>query len=104
MLNKFGLPQHVFDEIVAAIKKYPEIKSAKIFGSRAKGDFSRYSDVDIAVFADCIRDLSADIRYDLEDLNIIYNCDILHYEKVVNSEIKSHIDRVGIEILDLQGE
>ncbi|MDR2183708.1 MAG: nucleotidyltransferase domain-containing protein [Clostridiales bacterium] len=51
-LNKFGLPDYVMDEIIKTLRKFPEIKSAKIFGSRAKGNHDRYSDVDIAVFAE----------------------------------------------------
>ncbi|MCL2412466.1 MAG: nucleotidyltransferase domain-containing protein, partial [Treponema sp.] len=52
MKNKFGLPDEVFAKITDTLKKYPQIKKAVIFGSRAKGSNKQYSDIDIAIFAD----------------------------------------------------
>jgi predicted nucleotidyltransferase len=98
-MNNFGLPKDVFSDIIRILSRYPEIKSAKIFGSRAKGNYKRYSDVDIAVYAHVDYDLSPAIMDALEDLDTIYNFDVIHYEKVSNAEIKAHIDRVGVEIL-----
>ena len=98
-MNKFGLPEDVFADIINTLRRYPEITHAKIFGSRAKGNYKRYSDVDIAIFADSGHYLAADVKDALEELDTIYYFDVLHYEKTPNSEIKSHIDRVGVEIL-----
>ena len=95
-MNKFGIYDKELDMIISVLNKYPQIERAKIFGSRAKGNFKRYSDVDIAVFGDSAHDLSRDISYDLDDLYIIYKCDVLHYEKTYSTEIKEHIDRVGV--------
>jgi len=97
-MNKFGLPDYVLEKIVDILKKHG-VKRAKIFGSRGKGNFKRYSDIDIAIFSDSDKDLSGKIKSELEDLYIIYNVDVLHYEKTVNTEIKEHIDRVGVDIL-----
>ena len=97
-LNRFGLPDEVFDEILDVLRKYPQIDRAVIFGSRAKGNHKRYSDIDIAVFSDIDSSFVNDISSDLDELDIIYYTDVIHYEKVSNHEIKAHIDRVGIEI------
>jgi uncharacterized protein len=43
----FGLDQEEIDEIIRVISMFPEIESAFIFGSRAKGNFRKGSDVDI---------------------------------------------------------
>jgi len=99
MLNDFGLPHDVFEDVLDTIRSYSEIKSAKIFGSRAKGNYKRYSDVDIAIFSDTGTDLSSCIKDKLEDLDAIYYFDVLDYNKVSDTKIKEHIDRVGIEIL-----
>jgi predicted nucleotidyltransferase len=98
VMNNFGLPQNVYDEMVNALNRFPEIKHAKIFGSRAKGTHKRYSDVDIAVFAEANPNLAADIKDVLDNLDTIYDFDVLHYEMTSSAEIKAHIDRVGIEI------
>ena len=98
-MNEFGLPDYVFDRIIEVLRRYPAIKSAKIFGSRAKGNYKRYSDVDIAIFADGDRDLSANVKDALEDLYVIYKFDVAQYDKIGNPEMREHIDRVGLEIL-----
>ena len=99
MMNDFGLPQDVFDEMVKVLNRFPEIEQVKIFGSRAKGTFKRYSDVDIAIFAKPSHNLAANIKDALENLDVIYDLDVIHYEMTSSEEIKSHIDRVGIEII-----
>ncbi|MCL2501105.1 MAG: nucleotidyltransferase domain-containing protein [Defluviitaleaceae bacterium] len=96
MENKFALPDDVYKQITAVLQRYPEIKCVKIFGSRAKGIQKRYSDVDIAVFSETERDLSPCIKDDLDDLDVIYNFDVLHYEKITCPDVKAHIDRAGI--------
>ena len=98
-MNSFGLPQDVFAEILKVLGRFPEIERVKIFGSRAKGTHRRYSDVDIAVFAQPNCDLAANVKDALDDLDAIYNFDVLHYEMTANEEIKAHIDRVGFEIM-----
>ena len=35
----------------------------------------------------------------MENLDTIYDFDVLHYEMTSNAEIKAHVDRVGIEIM-----
>jgi predicted nucleotidyltransferase len=98
MKNNFGLPDDVYGLIVDALRRYPEINDVKIFGSRAMGNHKRYSDIDIAIYADTDADLSQNIKEELEDLDVIYFFDVLHYEKIASAEVKAHIDRVGISI------
>jgi len=99
-MNKFGLPDSVLQEIISELKKYPEITQVKVFGSRAKGNFKRYSDIDLALFANSKIDIAMDIKDALEELDIIYRFDVLHYEFLKSEALKQHIDRVGIPILN----
>ena len=99
MMNDFGLPQDIYEDMVKVLNSFPEIEHVKIFGSRAKGTHKRYSDVDIAVFAKSSHNLSANIKDALESLDAIYDFDVLHYEMNTNAEIKAHIDRVGVEVI-----
>ena len=98
-MNEFGLPEDVLSKIVTILQRYPDVTSAKIFGSRSKGNYKRYSDIDIAIFVNTDCDISQDIKEDLEDLDVIYKFDVIHYERTSSTEIKEHIDRIGIEIL-----
>lgn len=98
MQNKFGLPSDVIEEILRILSSYPEVEKAKVFGSRAKGNYKRYSDIDIAIFVSENRSIIQNIKEDLGDLDTIYDFDILDYNRLSNEELKAHIDRVGISI------
>ncbi|MCL1884169.1 MAG: nucleotidyltransferase domain-containing protein [Defluviitaleaceae bacterium] len=95
-MNNLGLPEDVFSEIKNVLSQFTEIESTKIFGSRAKGNFKRYSDIDIAIFSSSENDLSSSVKDALEELYVVYNFDVIHYEKCNNADIKEHIDRVGV--------
>jgi len=97
-MNSFGLPQYIYDEVVKTLNSFREIKQVKIFGSRAKGTHKRYSDVDIAIYAEECHELAANVKDALNELDVIYDFDVLHYEMTSNAEIRSHIDRVGITV------
>jgi uncharacterized protein len=97
-MDSFGLPEGLMDQVTVLLRRYPKIASAKVFGSRAKGNCKMYSDVDIALFVDDSKVVSS-IRDELEELDTIYTFDILDYHQTKSTEIKAHIDRVGIEIL-----
>ena len=49
MRNNFGLSDDDIKTITKILKSFTVIKEAVIFGSRAKGNYKRTSNVDIAV-------------------------------------------------------
>jgi len=76
-----GLTQTDIKRITAAIKQFPEIEEAVIFGSRAKGTHKKASDVDLAikgseVTAETINRLSFLLN---EELPLPYFFDVVHY-------------------------
>lgn len=79
---KFGLEQRHLDFIMQVLKKNIPEKEATfyIFGSRAKGTFKEYSDVDIAINLGN-KKLSADILgkilIEFEDSTFPYEVDIV---------------------------
>ena len=52
MENNFGLLPSDIDAIVKVLQNYTGVKQAIIFGSRAKGNYRRGSDIDIALMGD----------------------------------------------------
>ena len=65
-MQKFGLENKVIKNIVEILKKYEEVESAKIFGSRARGDYRNASDIDIALFGDKLTSsINTKIFYDI---------------------------------------
>ena len=52
MENKTGLKVELLKEIQEKILAFPNVKKVLIFGSRARGDYKKYSDIDLAVFGE----------------------------------------------------
>ena len=78
--------------------KYSEVEEVFIFGSRAKGNYKKGSDIDLAIKGKNISEsLAGTIRGILEDeVPLPYQFDVVHYASISNPDFISHIDRVGI--------
>jgi len=90
----FGVSEQTLTLITDCIRKFPEINWVKIYGSRAKGDFQRGSDIDLA-FSSSV-DYSAELHEALDDLPTPYLFDVTHYETLRHAGLKEHIERVGV--------
>jgi len=95
-----GLADSELEMLVNGLKKDERIKKAVVFGSRAKGNYRLYSDIDLAVFGDLPEFGAAEILRELEELPLCQKIDVLDYARIRNVALKQHIDRVGITILD----
>lgn len=93
-----GLTKKELEEIIEVIKKYSDVDSAFVFGSRAKGTYKRGSDVDIAIKGQNITiDTLAKILNELEEETTLpYFFDVVHYDTCSTRELVEHIDRIGI--------
>lgn len=95
----FGLKEGIIDEIVKVISKYEEIDKAAIFGSRARGDYKKTSDIDIAIFSSNISSTKLNLlRDDMDILDIIYKFDIVHFESLSKEGIIKNIENEGVII------
>lgn len=92
----FGLSAETLAAINTCLQQHPEIVWVKIYGSRAKGNYERGSDIDLA-FSSHV-DCSADLREALDSLSTPYLFDVTHYDSLRHQGLKAHIDRVGVEI------
>ena len=90
----FGLSENTLTLINDCLKRFPEIVWVKIYGSRAKGDYRRGSDIDLVYSSPT--DCSAELHEALDDLPTPYLFDVTHYESLRHEELKAHIERVGV--------
>ena len=92
-----GLRRKDLDGIIAAVEKLPEIETAVIFGSRAKGNFKRASDIDLAIKGSAITDTTVKRLYASlnEESALPYFFDVVHFESIQNDALVEHIIRVG---------
>ena len=92
-----GLQPAEVAEIIEIFKQFPQINKAYLFGSRAMGTHKVGSDVDIALIGKDIDKVITTISYTLNEETLLpYSFDLINYETITNSELKEHINRVGI--------
>lgn len=94
-MNEFGLSEKTTNILKEFFKKFPQIKEVKIYGSRAKGNFKKGSDIDFALYGDIDFRLESKISYEIDELPTPYKYDITPYETLNHEGLKDHIDRVG---------
>jgi len=96
--SAFGLKESDLATICQILQKYPEIKSASIYGSRATGNYKQGSDIDLALFGDIDYLTLGSLAEDLEATTLPYFFDLLIYKDLTNKKLKGFIDEEGIEI------
>lgn len=104
-MTNFGLDTHILDKIKAVLALYQDVDSAGIFGSRARGDYKNYSDIDIVVHAPTMTTVRLmDLCADLHKLPIIFKMDVVHFDGLDKPELASTIQRDEIEIYSAKGK
>ena len=93
---KFGLSDTVISELQGVFRRHPNIQEVIIFGSRAKGNYREGSDIDLAAIGNNLDyNQLLSILIEIDDLELLYQVDLLDYQKYINTPIGEHIDRVG---------
>ncbi len=82
----------------SVLRLHPEVHSATLFGSRAKGTHSERSDVDLALSGNLEALGAAAIAAELEELPLPYRFDVQALNQISLAPLLEHIQRVGIEI------
>lgn len=97
MTRLYGLSKMVVNDLCGVFRKFPDVVEARIFGSRAKGNYTDRSDIDIALTGDRTIPFEElmDINAYIDNLGLLYKVDIVDYAKVSGTPIGEHIDRVG---------
>ena len=95
--QKFGLKESSIEKIEKVFSKNSKIQKVIIYGSRAKGNFSNASDIDLTIFSN---DLSTTdlfkITNELDDLMLPYKIDLSIFNQIDNQKLREHIQRVGL--------
>jgi predicted nucleotidyltransferase len=83
--------------------RHPEIKSVKLFGSRAKGVAAPGSDIDLALWGDVDALRAEAIAAELDDLPTPYKFDVKPFHLIKLRPLCEHIERVGITVYPTPG-
>ncbi|WP_250657374.1 nucleotidyltransferase domain-containing protein [Alkalimarinus coralli] len=97
----YGLSEETVNKITSVLARYPEISTAVIYGSRAKGTYRPASDIDITLIGDGLtHDILLSIEIALDDLLLPYKIDLSLHSQIENVDLLGHIERVGIPIIN----
>ncbi len=91
----FGLPQNTITEVQAIFTKYPSIEEVIIYGSRAKGDYKKGSDIDLTLKGSVANAELSNIIDELDESYIPYLFDVSIYNLLQSDSLKEHINSVG---------
>lgn len=95
-----GLQEHELREILDILQSIPSVEQAILYGSRAKGNYKRFSDLDITLIGENLN--SSDLA-ELEDklyyTYLPYTFDLSIFSQLRNPELIDHINRAGIRLL-----
>ena len=93
----YGLKEETIREINIIFGKYDEVTEVVLYGSRAKGDFKRGSDIDFTLKGWKLHlQLLNKISIDLDDLLLPYTFDLSIYSHIDNTDLVEHIERAGV--------
>lgn len=99
---KYGLPPSTLQNIRQVLERYPEVKKAILYGSRAKGTYKRGSDIDLTLCgeSDLTIHVLARILNDLDDLLLPYTIDLSIFGMIADPDVIDHIQRAGVTVYE----
>lgn len=90
-MDKTGIQPQVIEEIRSLASKY-QIHKVILFGSRARGDFKRTSDIDLAVEGGDFDHFALDVS---EETSTLLKFDIVDLDRDVQQELLDSIRKEG---------
>ncbi len=95
-MNQTGIHEAVLEEI-RTLAKANHIQKVILFGSRARGDFHRTSDIDLAVSGGDVLRFSLDVE---EKTSTLLTYDVVNLGKPLSREFLEAIQNEGIVLYE----
>ena len=92
----FGIKSELSDEIIRLAKNCG-VTRVILFGSRARGDYHRTSDIDLAVLGGDISRFAADIE---EKTSTLLKFDVIDLDRPVQPSLRDAIKNEGIVLYE----
>jgi len=97
MTNDNGLSDANVERICGVFAQHQHIEKVVLYGSRAKGNYKTGSDIDLTLYGSGVDfDQLNVIASELDDLLLPYTIDLSLFEKLQHTELREHIERVGV--------
>lgn len=96
--DRFGLSEATLQKIASVIETFPKIDRVILFGSRAMNSHHPGSDIDLAIEGQTFTEQDRfQLALKLDDLDLPYQIDLCHLDRLTNPALLDHIHRVGKE-------
>ncbi|MCO6439712.1 MAG: nucleotidyltransferase domain-containing protein [Nitrococcus mobilis] len=95
----YGLPPHVLEQLKAVFRAWPRIERVILYGSRAKGNYRKGSDIDLCLEGQAL-EVADLLKLDaqIDDLLLPWKFDLSLRQMIDNPNLLAHIERVGVPI------
>lgn len=90
-MSETGIRDEVIQEICEIAEKY-KVEKVILFGSRARGDFRRTSDIDLAVKGGDFINFSLDVD---EETSTLLMFDFVDLNRSIQQELRENIEKEG---------
>ena len=95
-MNTFGLDADDRKAILSILAAHPEVESALVYGSRARGNFKQGSDIDMVLTGKNLTDqVLLDVCAEFRDSNVPYMVDIIAEHDIQDENLKREIEVTG---------
>ena len=99
--QKMNIEESIKNRLAEIFQKNSTIEKAILFGSRARGDHKKTSDIDIAVFSKDMSSKDFNLLIDeINQINTALSFDIIHYERLNKENLKNDILKDGVIIYE----
>ena len=94
-----NLDESIIKSILEIGSRY-DIEKIVLFGSRARGDNKKTSDIDLAVY--CDEDLNDESRiyFELEDMNTLLKIDVVFINSGTDKRLIENIEKEGVIVYE----
>lgn len=90
-MNQTGIKEKVVQEIIELAIRY-NLDKVVLFGSRARGEYRRTSDIDLAVMGGDVARFAMDVE---EETSTLLKFDVVNMNSAVQPELKKSIEQEG---------
>ena len=91
-----GIKENVITEIVELAQKY-DLQKVILFGSRARGDFQRASDIDLAVSGGNVAMFAVDVE---EETSTLLEFDVVNLDLDLQEKLLESIKKEGLVLYE----
>ena len=95
-LKNTGIREQVIKDTIDFAKKY-DVEKVLLFGSRARGDFKRTSDIDLAVSGGDFDRFALDVD---EETTTLLMFDIIDLDREMQPELRESIEKEGVVLYE----